>query len=46
VTDPVVADLPEEDEAEVVEPGLDLSDDAEFEGALESVLLVIDSPAS
>ena len=48
MTEPVVVepDVPEEDEAEVVEPGLDLSDDAEFEGALESVLLVIDSPAS
>ncbi|PRY33718.1 segregation and condensation protein B [Umezawaea tangerina] len=36
----------EEDEVEVVETGPDLSDDAELEGALESVLLVIDSPAS
>jgi segregation and condensation protein B len=48
VTEPVVSEevLPEEDEAEVVETGPDLSDDVEFEGALESVLLVIDSPAS
>ncbi|MCS7481881.1 SMC-Scp complex subunit ScpB [Umezawaea endophytica] len=48
MTEPVVAepDLPEEADAEVVEVGPDLSDDAEFEGALESVLLVIDSPAS
>jgi segregation and condensation protein B len=31
----------------VEEPGLpDLDDDAEFEGALESVLLIVDSPAS
>lgn len=34
------------DEAEVVDSGPDLADDTEFEGALESVLLVIDSPAS
>ncbi|MET1074333.1 MAG: SMC-Scp complex subunit ScpB [Umezawaea sp.] len=40
------AAVPEEDEVEVVETGPDLSDDAELEGALESVLLVIDSPAS
>ncbi len=50
MTEPVVPEVlpPEEDEAdaEVVETGPDLSDDAEFEGALESVLLVIDSPAS
>ncbi|WP_414719795.1 SMC-Scp complex subunit ScpB [Umezawaea sp.] len=47
VSEPVVAepDLPEEAEAEVVETGPDLSDDAELEAALESVLLVIDSPA-
>ena len=37
---------PEVDEAEVVDSGPDLADDTEFEGALESVLLVIDSPAS
>lgn len=46
MSDPVVADPADEEEVEVAEPGLDLSDDAEFEGALESVLLVIDSPAS
>ncbi|WNV89402.1 SMC-Scp complex subunit ScpB [Umezawaea sp. Da 62-37] len=49
MSEPVVPEpvaVPEEDEAEVVETGPDLSDDAEFEGALESVLLVIDSPAS
>jgi segregation and condensation protein B len=34
------------EETEVVESGPDLADDTEFEGALESVLLVIDSPAS
>ncbi|HEX6340027.1 MAG TPA: SMC-Scp complex subunit ScpB [Umezawaea sp.] len=47
MSEPVVAepDLPEEAEAEVVETGPDLSDDAELEAALESVLLVIDSPA-
>jgi segregation and condensation protein B len=37
---------PEVEDAEVVETGPDLADDTEFEGALESVLLVIDSPAS
>ncbi|WP_106195969.1 SMC-Scp complex subunit ScpB [Umezawaea tangerina] len=50
VTQPVapepVVGPEEEDEVEVVETGPDLSDDAELEGALESVLLVIDSPAS
>ncbi|WP_447008527.1 SMC-Scp complex subunit ScpB [Saccharothrix isguenensis] len=42
------ADLPEpEAEAEAEEGGLpDLSGDAEFEGALESILLVVDSPIS
>lgn len=50
MNEPVVSEpvLPEEDEAEVEAPetGPDLSGDVEFEGALESVLLVIDSPAS
>ncbi|MEO6081881.1 MAG: SMC-Scp complex subunit ScpB [Umezawaea sp.] len=48
-TEPVVAaevDAEPEEEVEAPETGPDLSDDLEFEGALESVLLVIDSPAS
>jgi segregation and condensation protein B len=47
-TEPVVsAEVDAEpEEVEAPETGPDLSDDLEFEGALESVLLVIDSPAS
>jgi segregation and condensation protein B len=46
VTEPEPEALADEADVEVPETGPDLSDDVEFEGALESVLLVIDSPAS
>jgi segregation and condensation protein B len=46
MTEPEPEALADEADVEVEETGPDLSDDVEFEGALESVLLVIDSPAS